>query len=366
MTVIRVKGFKIFKDRHGKLRCYHRATGHKIDLAIAPIGSPGFFVECEKITASAKANDARAAKAGTLGRLIEAYYTEDHFVNLSPRTKADYRKVADFLRNIVDTPIYLIDTPLIAGIHDKAAKAIGWRQANILRTFLSEVFRFNVPRGTISRNFAAEVIAKPRPKTLTRANRPWTVDELMLVLELAPSHIAAAVAVMANTGLDPTDALRLPRSAVEGGVIWAQRGKTGQAVAIPMAERLETVLATVPHHEAETILANSRGQSWTYDGFATAWDRFKRKHAKDGTLSADLTLKGLRHTMATILRETGMDLREIADLLGQKTESMAQHYSRDAELANRNRVTMAAFQAEIDRRIKIVKPSTENVKPDNM
>jgi hypothetical protein len=31
MPVIRVKGFKIFKDRHGRERCYHRKTGEKID-----------------------------------------------------------------------------------------------------------------------------------------------------------------------------------------------------------------------------------------------------------------------------------------------------------------------------------------------
>ena len=29
MTVIRVKGFKIFDDRHGHKRCYHRKTGYR-------------------------------------------------------------------------------------------------------------------------------------------------------------------------------------------------------------------------------------------------------------------------------------------------------------------------------------------------
>ncbi|WP_158526380.1 hypothetical protein [Phaeobacter inhibens] len=32
MTIVRVKGFKIFRDWHGKMRCYHRLTGLKIDL----------------------------------------------------------------------------------------------------------------------------------------------------------------------------------------------------------------------------------------------------------------------------------------------------------------------------------------------
>ena len=33
MTYVRVSGFKIFKDRHGKQRCYHRKTGIKIAAA---------------------------------------------------------------------------------------------------------------------------------------------------------------------------------------------------------------------------------------------------------------------------------------------------------------------------------------------
>ena len=38
MTRVHVKGFKIFKDRHGiNWRCYHRATGIKIDLKAAPL-----------------------------------------------------------------------------------------------------------------------------------------------------------------------------------------------------------------------------------------------------------------------------------------------------------------------------------------
>jgi len=55
MTKVRVKGFKIFKDRHGKQRCYHRETGHKVDLSHAPIGSAEFFAECETIRAIAEA-----------------------------------------------------------------------------------------------------------------------------------------------------------------------------------------------------------------------------------------------------------------------------------------------------------------------
>jgi integrase len=46
----------------------------------------------------------------------------------------------------------------------------------------------------------------------------------------------------------------------------------------------------------------------------------------EGLIQSGLTLKGLRHTVATTLREVGLDERRIADLLGQKTLSMARHY----------------------------------------
>ena len=38
MTVVRVRGFQIFKDRHGRLRCYHRKLRVTVDLKKTPIG----------------------------------------------------------------------------------------------------------------------------------------------------------------------------------------------------------------------------------------------------------------------------------------------------------------------------------------
>lgn len=364
MTVIRVKGFKIFKDRLGKPRCYHRGTGHKIDLDKAPIGSAAFFAECERIRALVDAQKSKEPKAGTLGGLIAAYYQTEHFRDtLSDRTRKDYRKVADYLAPIVDTPAHRLDTPLIAAIHDKAAVKLGWRQANMLRTFLFEVFRYCIPKGLIATNPAVAVIPKPRPKSQPRANRPWQVSELMFVVENAPPHIAAVVALIAATGLDPSDALSLRRDKIKDGVVWAKRGKTGRDVAHPVTGRLRAALDAAPKHDALTVLATTKGKPWTYDGFSTVWHRWKAKQAEAGSIPADLTLKGLRHTVGTILREGGMNLRQIADFLGQSEEAMAHWYSRDADLAERNREAADVLESEIERRTKVVKPFPKTVKP---
>lgn len=310
MTLIRIKGFKIFKDRHGKPRCYHRATGHKIDLTAAPLGSAAFVAECERIRALAEAMKAKEPKPGTLGGLIATYYATEHFRDtLSDRTRKDYLKVADYLAPIQDTPAHRLDTPLIAAIRDKAAVKLGWRQANMLRTLLSEVFRYCIPKGLIDRNPAAAVIPKPRPKKLDRANRPWSVEELVFVVDNAPGRIAAVIALIAATGLDPSDALNLRRDKIKDGVVWASRGKTGRDVPLPITGRLRSALEAAPKHDALTVLASSKGKPWTYNGFATVWHRWKAKQVKSGDIPADLTLKGPRHTVGTILRQGGVNLR---------------------------------------------------------
>lgn len=87
MSRVRVKGFKIYNDRHGKRRCYHRPTGIAVDLTENPIGSAGFFAECQRIAAlSAKGEK---AKPGTLGLLVRRYREHAAYTDLAKRTRAD-------------------------------------------------------------------------------------------------------------------------------------------------------------------------------------------------------------------------------------------------------------------------------------
>jgi integrase len=78
---------------------------------------------------------------------------------------------------------------------------------------------------------------------------------------------------------------------------------------------------------------------------------------QSGALGPGLTLYGLRHTVAVILREIGHDERTIADALGQKTIEMARHYAKGADLRPKMRGVVASFDAELSKR------STQAVKP---
>ena len=118
MTRVRVKGFQIFADRHGKMRCYHRNTRTSVDLEKAPLGSAEFFSECARITELTRM--AGPPKPGTLGLLAAEYRASRSFLELAIRTRADYQRCLDYLQPIADTPLVRFDRALVVRIRDKA------------------------------------------------------------------------------------------------------------------------------------------------------------------------------------------------------------------------------------------------------
>lgn len=363
MTNIKVRGFKIFKDRHGKTRCYHRNTGQKIDLQKAPIGSVEFFSECAKISALGEAQKSQIPKPGTLGGLIHAYFLDAHFKKLSKASKKEYRMCANILSKIDYTPVSKIDTPLIAGIHDAIANKYSGDKANRVRNFLSQVFKHCIPKGLITKNFAKEVIPKPSPKDTAYPNRPWAQNEIEEVLLRASPAMRAVLAMMLCTGLDPSDAIAVTRKEIVDGAIYTARNKTLNGVAVPVGPTLLEELARAPSHSAETVLASSKGKSWTYDGLASSWQRLKKALEAEKLVEPGLTMKGLRHTMATTLREAGLNERDISDLLAQKSSAMGLHYSRNANLAKKNESAIEAWEKANKQKKEVVKPLANTVKP---
>jgi integrase len=85
-------------------------------------------------------------------------------------------------------------------------------------------------------------------------------------------------------------------------------------------------------HDAVTLLVNSRGVSWTENGFRSSVFKFLGRLETEGKVDAGLTIHGLRHTCGTLLRELGFDKDTIADMLGQEDAGMAEWYARDADL----------------------------------
>jgi hypothetical protein len=163
---------------------------------------------------------------------------------------------------------------------------------------------------------------------------------------------------MMFTGLGPRDALTLPRNFYKANEIATNRSKTGEPVFWPCPAPLVVELGAAPTHDAVTLLANSSGRPWTVSGFRASWRKVRLELERDGRIGPALTLYGLRHTVAVILREIGMDERTIADALGQKTLEMARHYAKGADLKPKMRGVVKSFEDELNKRkTKTVKPA---------
>jgi integrase len=357
MTKIKLRGFQIFKDRHGKWRAYHRKTRSAVDLDKTPLGSAEFFAECAKIAALAEST-APKEKPGTLGLLICDYRAAPAFQDLAPQTQGDYQKIFDYLRPIADTALARFDRPLVVRIRDKAAASKGRRFGNYVKAVLSIVFGWGAERGYLSDNPASGIKDIRRPKGAAEPNRPWTDSERHAVLDAAPAHMRPAIALMMMTGLGPKDALTLPRNHWRDGEIATRRAKTGEPVFWPVPAPLDAVLKAAPRHDAVTLCASSTGRPWTLDGFRASWRTLRIRLEKEEAIGPGLTLYGLRHTVAVILREAGHDERTIADALGQRTIEMARHYAKGADLRRKMGGVVASFDEELNRR------RTKAVKPD--
>lgn len=349
MTVIRLKGFKIFDGRHsnGTVYCYHRKTKTPVNLKKYQLGSAAFFAECARIIEISKVMI--PAKVGTLGFLFAGYKGHTAFTDLAAHTRRDYQRVFDYLKPIADTPLHRFDPPLVVGIRDKAAER-GRRFGNYVKAVLSLTFSWGVERGLLASNPAKGVKNVRRAKGTPDANRPWTDAERHVVLDEAPVQMKPALALMMFTGLGPGDALKLPRTFYKNGAIATHRSKTGEPVYWPAPAPLRIILEGAPKHDAITLCANSVGKPWTESGFRASWRTYRTKLREKEKIGPALTLYGLRHTVAVILREAGVDERGIADALGQRTIEMARHYAKGADLTKKMRGVAKKFEREVNRR----------------
>lgn len=343
MTFVKVKGFKIYIDNRGKLRCYHRKSGLPINLQKHPIGSIGFFAECTKVQAKKEVTPISERK-GTLGSVIVEYKQSHKFNGLAERTAKDYRTVLDYFQPIYDIPLSEFQKPGIIKIRDKAYEKKGRWFANYVSKLLSIIFNFAIERGYVDKNPVLGIKQIPKPKNSPDANRPWSAEERKYVLERAPWKIKVPLAICMETGVRIGDVLILKKNQFDGEVISLRTGKTGQTVYWPVTSLLKSILEEAPEHHGETIAANSKGKPWTYGGFRTEWVKLRGALEKEGIVEKNLTIHGLRHTMAHRLREMGTDLDIIADALGHASTTMTRHYAKNADL----RRTMALVRENLE------------------
>ncbi len=174
-----------------------------------------------------------------------------------------------------------------------------------------------------------------RPKT--QEIRSWTDAEIAAFEQHWPigTRQRLAFALMLYTGQRRSDVHRMTWADVSEGIIRIAQQKTGRKLTIPLHRDLLTVLTTADHDHM-TIINTEYGKPFTVDGFS----QWIRDAITAAGLPLDCQPHGLRKAAGRRLAEAGCTAHEIMAVLGHKTLTEAERYTREADQA---RLAQAAF-----------------------
>ncbi len=179
-------------------------------------GTPEFFAALNEAEAKHKA---KATVPGTFGALVRSYRSSSVFLTLKARSRRDYLHVLDWLRGLDGMPLAQMDSAFVAKLRDKAFRQRKRRFANYVLSVISVLFTHGVELRLAKTNPAREVRKVRRPTELPIPNRAWTVAEKQVVLDTAPPHLIAPIAIARWTGLREGDIIKLARTAYRDGAL---------------------------------------------------------------------------------------------------------------------------------------------------
>lgn len=310
---VRLKGLNSVRKRlsDGTVRTYWYAWkgGPKLD---GEPGSPEFIASYNRAVGAR-----RAAPAGTLQSLIQAYQLSAEFDALAPRSRADYKKLIRVIEaEFGDFPLSALEDRRTRGEfmawRDRRA-ARSRRQADYAFAVLARILSWALDRGKIAVNPCERAGRVYRSK---RVESIWTDQDEAGFLAKAPAHLHLALLLALWTGQRQGDLLRLPWGAYDGQRIRLRQSKTGARVCIPVGGPLKAALDTAKKR-AVTVLATEYGTSWTESGFRASW---RKACARAGVIG--VTFHDLRGTAVTRLAEAGCTEAEIATITGHSLKDV--------------------------------------------
>jgi len=295
------------------------------------LGSPG---SPEFVAAYNEAARHRSAPpVGSLLSIMRAYQESGEFLNLSPRTRADYvKQIKKIEHEFGDFPLSALSDRRTPG------EFLAWRdrlainskrQADYAYSVLALIFSWAFNRGLV------QLSPCEKSGRLYRGNRCdkiWTDADEEAFIRTAPEQLRLALLLALWTGQRQGDLLRLAWSAYDGARIRLTQGKTGVRIVVPAGAPLKQALDAT-RRQSPIILVNIDGKPWTPDGFRASWGKACKKAGIEG-----VTFHDLRGTAVTRLALAGATEAEIATITGHslrdvKTILDSHYLRRDPALA---------------------------------
>ncbi|MEM9356502.1 MAG: tyrosine-type recombinase/integrase [Pseudomonadota bacterium] len=280
----------------------------------------------------------RRTNPNSFDELITAWQGSQKWRELAESTRIEWRRHCRRISNRCG-PLEVrgVEPKHVLALQEKFASTPA--DANNTLKCLSSMLSWSVPRGWRTDNPCREI----EKLKIGEGYDPWPWDAVERAEKELLPHLWQAAALAVYTGQRQSDVLLMERTAINDGMIWVCQEKTGKELLIPIHHKLAEVLDTI-HHDADTILANTRGESWSrgkdgkFSGFKSAWRKAKPAFLKD----AGLVYHGLRKTAVVTLLEVGCTDAQVAAITGQSRE-MIVHYAKKVSQVKLARAAMALW-----------------------
>lgn len=332
------------RDRHGNVRVYYRRVGRKVRIS-ETLGSAAFRARYDEIHAAFEAGTPppviaaqrlRGPAAGTLGWLFESYHRSVEFAALDPSTRATRRRHAARMTaepvfpgasETYDAfPLDRLSTAALEVLRDRVRATPG--TANDRVKTLRAAMKWARAKRLVRSNPAID-LAKIR--VVTRGHHTWSAEEVDLFEARHPLGTRACLAMrlMLYTGARRSDAVRLGRQHVKGGVIaWTahkNRNRHPTDIAVPILAPLAEAIAAGPAGDL-VFLTTDHGRPFSIAGFGN-WFRERCREAGLPHCSAH----GLRKAGSTRAAEAGATAHQLMSIYGWRSLAEAETYTRAAE-----------------------------------
>jgi enterobacteria phage integrase len=315
-----------WRDRHGKRRVYFRRDRGRRTALPTTIGSEEFNAAYQAALSgqlTSAADRHHRPTVGTIGALIASYMRSSAYLGLRKTTKIGYASRIDALRTKHGhrTVAGLTRQRIVSGILQPYADRPGAGLA-ILK-MLRVLIRHGIDIGWLSYDPSLGI---KRPKI--REIRSWTDAEIEAFEQHWPvgTKERRAFALMLYTGQRRSDVHRMTWADVSERTIRVVQQKTGRKLTIPLHRELLTALAGA-EREYVMIINTDYGKPFTVDGFS----QWLRSAITAAGLPLDCQPHGLRKAAGRRLAEAGCSAHEIMAVLGHKTLSEAERYTREAD-----------------------------------
>jgi integrase len=328
-----------------KVYWFYRRAGHRIPIISSDgkrlaQGDPGFLEAYEQIHQNFGVVARDAPGVGTLAHLIESYRAAPEFRALAPKTRKDYGRFLDMLKEQHGhRSVAAMPREAVFKLRDDFQATP--RTANYLVSVLRVILSYAEDRKQTFRLPPHWTNPARHPKKLKtgEGHQPWEEIELTSFRERWGIGSLERVVFEAflNTGQRGGDIVPMIRRQYHQGEIAVAQEKTKERVWVPASRDLREVLDPwLASHDQLVLFPTETGRPLQVDHM--------RHLMRDAIRAADLpdtcTLHGLRYTFATRGLELGLDWQTIESIVGHRTAEMAFKYT---EKRRRSRLVIATL-----------------------